>query len=785
MFKNYFKTALRNLSRNKFFATLNVFSLALGMSISLIFVALLSFLYRYDNFHPNRDKIYRITTHITDNESNPDYASAPVGIAEALHDNIPGIENIVRITRTLGGQVVYNNKEISLSGYFADEGFLTMFNFPLLHGDAKSALDKPNSIVITSTLAQKIFNSEDVVGEVISLEPYGDILITGVLADLPKNTHMSFEAIASFATLPIRAESWTKFLNSYVYIQLSDNATTNEIDKLLSKLGTEKYKSPKDKNTTFRLQSLNDIVPGPALNNAIGPSWDYISVAVFGLLTIIILVPACANYINLSISQSLRRMKEIGVRKVMGGQKKQIFLQFVMETCITMVLALGLAYLFFEVIRGEALEMIAEADILDLTPTILTFAGFIGFALLIGLIAGIVPALYFSKIAPVNALKGKEASPARGGLTIRKVVITAQFVLSLGFIMAVVIMMQQYRYSVNYDFGFDRKNILDVELQNADQQLFKNEFSKLSPVHAISMSSHVPGLGSDKGYIKNIGSQDSIEASSISIDENFIGNMKIELLFGRNFNNNAMENSRVIIVNEEFAKKLNKDDLLSAIDQSLILPNQGEVRIVGIVKNFHYASLRDPISSFYFTYNPDHFRYANVKMQSDNINKDVASMEAAWKIIGSDKAFIAQFLSNEISESYEFYFVLIKLWSFLGLMAITVACLGMLGTVVFTIKNRLKEISLRKVMGASPESLVFLLSKDFVFLMVISIIITTPVVYYLFENLLVSIQHYSVSIGPIEIIISVLIMLTLGLSTIISQTLRAANTNPVDNLKVE
>jgi putative ABC transport system permease protein len=631
-------------------------------------------------------------------------------------------------------------------------------------------------------------------GELALIEPFGEVMITGVAKNIPKNSNMTFEALVSFATITSHRgssftedeENWKNFYNSYTYLLLSENSTPAAVEEFLNKIATEKYKTDEFK-ASFELQRLDKIVPGPDLDNQLGYGWTYESMVLNGMFPLIILLAACTNYVSLAISQSLKRMKEIGVRKVMGGQKRQIFMQFVLESTIIMLLALMLSYFFFEIIRDEVLSIAGETHLVDLNPTPATFAGFIIFALLVGFVSGIVPAVHFSKIAPINALKGKEVqTKKRARFSIRKFVITTQFILSLAFIMAVVIVVQQYRYSVNYDLGFDQKNILNVDLQLADQQLVKNEFEKLSFIHTISMSSHALGAGAVPNiYVMEPEKSDSIEAGRMSVDENFIRNMGLTLLRGSNFTNDATQNSRLIIINEVFAKKLSQDDAYGAIDQVIILPDKREVRVIGIVKDFHYADLSSRIGNFFFEYAPKDFAYANLKLQSTNITQAFSEMEAAWKPLGKEDKFKAEFLADQIRDAYGVYFMIVKIWGFLGLLAITVACMGLLGTVVFTIRNRVKEVSIRKVMGASSESLVYLLSKEFMLLMVIASVITIPTMYFFMEWLLLTGQYYNVPIGAVEIIISVSIVLFLGMTTILSQTLKAANTNPVDNLRVE
>jgi putative ABC transport system permease protein len=323
-------------------------------------------------------------------------------------------------------------------------------------------------------------------------------------------------------------------------------------------------------------------------------------------------------------------------------------------------------------------------------------------------------------------------------------------------------------------------------LQNIDPQIFANEYAKLSTVKKVSLSSHVLGIGAaPEQYVKLSHGVDSLKTSSISINEGFISNMKLELLAGSDFSNNATENSRHIIINEELAKTLNPKDPFAALDRSLILPDGREVRIIGVLKNFHYSGLKELIKPFFFEYSADKFRYANLKLQSADLTSVLPALETIWKKIGGEGKFTSQLFSDEIKDAYSFYVTIMKLWGFLGVLAITVACLGLLGSVSFTTRKRFKEISIRKVMGASSKNLVLLLSKDFLILLVIATFITVPLVYFMFDYLLSTIQSYNIQIGIFKISISLVIVMVLGLTTIFSQTLKAANSNPVDNLRAE
>jgi putative ABC transport system permease protein len=351
--------------------------------------------------------------------------------------------------------------------------------------------------------------------------------------------------------------------------------------------------------------------------------------------------------------------------------------------------------------------------------------------------------------------------------------------------MSIVIVLNQYRHTMNYDFGFKKENVLDVELQGANPSIVKNEFSKLAPVQAISMSSHIVGTehaGTD--WVTDTHEKDSAEVFQIFIDENYLANLNLTLVAGSNFTGDS-SSLKHVIVNEEFLRRFKLAGPSEALNQTFILSDGSDVIVKGVVKDFHYLDLRAPIQSFFFRYDPTQWKYANVAISSTNIFADVSALESSWKKIGNGMRFEAKFFSDEIADAYSFYFSMIKICGFLGALAITISCLGLLGMVVFTVENRTKEVGIRKVMGATSAGVTVLLSKDFLKLMAISIMIAVPLTYLFFEKLYLNMQYYRAQVGILDVVISVVILLFLGLVTILSQTLRAARTNPVDTLRYE
>ena len=796
MLRSYFIIASRSLAKHKFFTVINVLGLAVGMSISLLFIAMVTFVATYDDFHAHGDRIYRIIskTNLRDKE----FARTPLPLAERLSHEYPGIEKVIRIDNNASGEAEFNNKQIPMEGFFVDADFLNVFSFPMKNGNASSALAKPSNLVITEAGAKRMFGSEEPVGKVIKLEKYGEFEITGLLKNPPKNSHLQFEILVPFQALEnfertqgfVSTEKRWANLNMYTYLLMPNGFSEDDLNGLTTfanKIAKTVYpKEESEFKATFKLQSLDDIAPGPDLAWEIGPVWDVPSFIFFGVLTLLILLPACFNYTNISISRALKRSKEIGLRKVVGGQRQQIFFQFILETVIVTLLALGLSFVIFTATRGEFTSMIVASEFLDLTPKTNTIFYFVGFAILVGLVAGAVPAIYFSKLNPVQALKSKSSSKASTGSFLRKSLVVVQFALSLGFIMAVAITAKQHVATLNYNFGFTKENILDIDLQGVDPNIFRNEFSKLSSIQTISMSSGVMGASMPMGaWIQKPEKKDSVEVMQMAVDANYLANLNLKLVAGKSFPDQPETREQFVIVNETFLKKLGISNAVEALDKSYTFPDAGELRILGVVKDFHYLDLRMPIESFVFRHDQGKFNYANMKIMSTDMQATFSEMERAWKSIAGERKFEARFFDDEIEEAYSIYYSMIKMSGFLGMLAITISCLGLLGMVVYATETRTKEIGVRKVMGASTRTIAVILSKDYVKLMLIAVVIATPLTYLFFDLLLFGSEQYPIGIGALEIVASILLMLILGVSTVLSQTVKAAKANPVDTLRYE
>ena len=444
IYRSYFQIALRNLARQKVFSFINILCLSIGMSVGLLALAVFVDIISVDNFQVHAKRIYRVTTHVDDKDEKIIYASSSAPLGEKLRDDVAGVEEVLRMARGFNPEVVEGpNAVIPLEGYYAEENFFNVFSFSLTEGNAREALRKPFSVVITQSTAKKLFRDAQVVGKVLEVKDLGNFEITGVVRDHPRS-HLTFEIIASFSTIASLEQQqkiqptlmdWGPVTNFYTYVLLDKDKALEDVTAVVDKAVSAQFGQEKKLKVTSGLQSLNDIATSE-LQNEIGLSYGYGILVVFLFLTLLVLLPACFNYANIAIARALKRAKEIGLRKISGGQSNHIFFQMVMETIILSLISLLGAMLIFLAIRDEFLGTMVAGGTrtldLEITPTV--FSIFLLFAVFTGVLAGVFPAAYFSKLNPIETLRNASKSGKLSKISIRKGLIVTQFALSLIFI---------------------------------------------------------------------------------------------------------------------------------------------------------------------------------------------------------------------------------------------------------------------------------------------------------------------------------------------------------------
>ena len=782
MLYNYVKVAFRNLYQFKYFSLINAFGLSLGMSVSLLLIALYSYVNNYDDFHERAGDVYAVTSTVNKGIEHIAFATAPVALADKLATEFHPADRVVAIVKEYQ-TVVTQTQDFTVKSYYASPDFFDVFSFEFERGSA-AALSQPGHVVLTAGTARKLFGDEDPLNKTLELTGGALFQVSGVVKDL-KRTHMNFDILMSYASLAQREgnfeQDWVEFPSQYIYVRMRQGASPEDLNQYLTASSSRIYKNSSSK-VSFDLRPLSGITVGPDLRNDIGEKWEASGFIMFAIFAALILLPACFNYANISIARAMRRAKEIALRKTVGGVRSQIFFQFITETVIISVISLVGALGIFVIIRQEFQSMLVAGSSLDfsLTPSLIFL--FLLFAIVTGILAGVFPALYFARMNPIDALKSRVATKA-SAFSVRKVLTVFQFVLSFGFILTLFAINRQYRYSMSFDFGFRKGQIVDVALQDVKREAFAATYGSLASVESMSHSSGVMAVSLSQAWLHDPG-HDSVMAAQMFVDRNYFGNLELTFLAGQSFPDEPWNRERYMIVNEEFLKSRKISSPQAAIGK-IYNADGHDLEVIGVLKNFHYAPLNYAVGNFVFRNDPSQFRFANLKVTGGDSYDVLSEFENVWKQFPTEKKFIARYFEDEMLESYDTYLVMLKIVGFLGLMAITISLLGLVGMVVYTSQSRTREVSIRKVMGADVRHMILLLSKDYLRMLAWAIVIGTPLTVLFLNALVPRLQHYHASISVLDVFLSMGVLVVFGVGTIVLETYKTAVANPAVVLKSE
>ncbi len=808
MLKNYFKTALRNLQRHKFFSIINIFGLAVAMSICMAIMMLVADQMMYDQHNTKRDRIYRVLSRqVNDNGQalgGIDNATSPMPLRDELLENYTGIEKVVRFKRGFGNSwLEFEDKDVNipLSGFFADPEALDVFEYELEYGDPATALVKPFSVVLTKQAARKLFKVENPLGLTVTVGADRVYTVTGVLKETSQKSHIVFEALASMSTVrslqtggQFRGdlENWTDFWNGWNYIVLKPGKPVTEVEKYLDQIYKKHISviaNPDAYKAKFVVQPLRKITPGTLTNNAIGPSLPWIFVYFLSGFALVILVTSCFNFTNLSIARSLTRAREIGVRKVTGAARWQIFTQFLSEAVVVSIMALVVAMVLLLIIKPLILELsFARAFKWDLQANYFVYGAFLFFAIVVGLLAGLFPATVLSGFQPIKVLKNLSDVKLFSRVKLRKALLVSQFALSLIFIISVIVMNNQLKLFIGKDHGFATEKNMIVRLNNTSAQRLKTELSKYNNIENVSAASHIPATGVTRGngFKKDLAEKEWTNLNLFSVDEDYLKNIEVKLVAGKFFapDNNA-SNKNFIVINGQALKALDYQTAMDAIGQEIIYQSDSTGKtIIGVVEDYNHSMLLNHIEPMALMFNPDEFSLVHVKYSGayDEAGKTV---EKAWSIVNPGLKIDYKDLGSEMRLFYDTVFGdAADILGFIAFLAIMISCLGLLGMATYTTESRIKEISIRKILGSSDRALVFLLSKGFLSILLIAIAIAVPAG-YLLNNMWLELIAYHVDVDIATILLGILFLIIFGGITIGSQTWRAIFINPVENLKNE
>lgn len=791
MLRNYLKTALRNLWKHKLFSFINVFGLASGMLVCLLAMISIKGAFDYDSFHPHPDRTYRILTDVTATTNDEQgFATTPLPLGEELKHNYPFVEEATRVIRNYG-EVTANRKQLPVVFSVVDPGFFRIFGFRLAAGQPAIA---PQTVVLTHQTANRFFGTANPVGKVMEHPDFGALTITGVFAENPIKSHLHFDMVVSMATRsgPVGQRSltdWKQYTQGYTYVLLKRGIPVETLNQALVSLAdrvTKGVRFTQEKGYTFRSQALTTLSPSREdLRNAtyeppIGKLETELAV---GLLTLLL---AAFNYINLTLARSLSRAREVGIRKVAGAVRWQLMGQFMAESVILSVLGLGLAYVMLQVIKPMPFvqEWLIGGVQWEQNGTV--WLVFILFSVATGLLAGLLPARVLSAFQPAQVLRSQTGLRVFRGLTLRKSLIVAQFSISLLAMISLLTMAQQQRYMATADYGFDREGVLTIPLNGLPPSRLSAQISELAGVEQVAATSALFG-GHGDGYQlirRQRTGGDSSAAHVFAADANLVPATGLTLLAGQNLPPSVADSaSRLVLVNEEAVRAFRLGEPGAAVGQTLWLNDSTEVRIAGVLKDFKFTTLVWKISPLILRYQPNQFRFLTVKVAGGNpqvIRDDIARI---WQRLNPYEPFAGlwydDFLDNRHSHTDDLNFMALLLS-----LALSIACLGLLGMVTYTTALRTKEVGVRKVMGASVGQVVWLLSWDFLRLLLIAGAVALPLGYLAGSYfLMVFAYHVTLGIGTLGFCFGT--MLLLGGLTIGWRTYRTAQTNPVTSLRTD
>jgi putative ABC transport system permease protein len=786
MIKNYIKIALRNIKKHKGYSFINITGLAIGMACCLLITIWVLDELSYDKFHENAATLYRV-------EENQDYSGrvfhvtvTPYPLAPALKDEIPEIIDATRYVYAGGLLFRYGDKAFFEDNIRAvDPSFFQMFTFPFLKGDKNTALNSPYSLVLSEKIAEKYFGDENPVGKVVSVNNTQEFTVTGVMKNIPHNSSLQFETVVPYEFLRKMGKTNEEFGSNsiWTFIQLQKDIAAEKANEKV--YGFIRKKIP---------ESVTSLLLMPYTRIHLHEYFGYIKepgaiqyVYIFSIIALFVLLIACINFMNLSTARSANRAKEVGLRKVVGASKSHLIRQFFGESVLFSFIALVFAVIIVNLLLHAFSTLAAKELSWKVTGIGSVLAGLLLITLFTGLVAGSYPALLLSAFQPVKVLKGNVKSGA-GGSRFRKILVVAQFSLSILLIIGTIVVYKQLNYMKNKKLGWDKEHLVYIPLRTDDikksYEVLKTELAKDPKVLGITGTDQLPSyIGSNSGGA-NWDGKDPNQKLLIgfnAVDFGFIETLKIEMREGRSFSRDFPSDlDKAFIVNEEVAKIMRKESVVG--ERFSFIGKQGS--IIGVMKNFHYQPVQNKIEPLAITLSPDDIRYLLIRIPPERISASLKYIENTWKRIIPNYPFEYRFLDENLDRMYRAEERMGSLLKYFAVLAVFIACLGLFGLASFTAEQRTKEIGVRKVLGAGVSQITILLCREFLMLVLLANVIAWPAAYLVMQNWLKS-YAYRTSLDLFTFAAAMAAALVIAFLSVSFQAIRAATANPVDSLRYE
>ncbi len=805
MLKNYLKLALRNMRKYKSYSFINIFGLSIGIACCILILAYIGYEFSFDGYHKNADNIYRVVSQQVAMGKTRELAISPAPVGATLVKDYPEGLDSARFMPTVKRIFIYEDKSFFQEGViYADQSVFNVFSFDMIEGDPATALEVPFTMVITEKTAQKYFGDENPVGKIMNWDNKFDYRITGVVKDPPPNSHFTFSVLASFATLikyDARLGSW-RGASFQTYLLMQDNTDLKEFDLKIAAFN-EKYLAPmfKEMGTEVKtwLQPLKSIHLHSHLEYELGVNSDIKVITVFSTIAFVILLIACINFMNLATARSSGLAKEVGLRKVLGAERRKLIFQFLGEsfvfTFFSLLLAIVLAQLFLPYFR-----FLTGRDIgLNFLQSPFLYLGLVGIVLFVGLIAGSYPAFFLSAFSPVLAIKGMMQHGSKGKL-FRSLLVVFQFAISIILIIGTLIIFNQQTYLKDKNLGFDKDNTLVLILHNEYVRLglesFKNEVLKINGVASAGSTSMVPG----EGYLFNTGTRpegfaqdQTFRMEHFLVDYGYLDSLKINVTKGRGYSQEILtDKTNAIMINETAAAKLEWDDPVGRIiDINWYDTTRPSKKIIiGVFADIHQRSLYSVVEPTFIQYISDEgpienrARRLTLHLEAKDTAGTLNQIEGLWKETYPHIPFYYFFLDEFFLSQHRAEEKLGGIFRAFAILAVLIGCVGLFGLVSFMAEKRTREIGIRKVLGSPVRSIVALLCRQFLFLVIISNVIAWPVAFLVGKKWLQKFP-YAVDIKLSIFIITAMLTFVLALITVGYKSLKAARANPVDTLRYE
>jgi putative ABC transport system permease protein len=789
MIKNLLKTAFRHIRKHLGYSLLNILGLTLGISSALFLVIYVSDELSYDRYNENADRIYRVSSKITETDDQFTWIVAQIPFGPQVVQDYPEVQSFVRFINMPRALYKYEDKEyVEESFYYVDSTLFDIFTYKVIRGEVKSAIKDPNKIVLTETVAARYFGDSDPVGKTITTGN-NTFEVTGVIEDVPDNSHFRFDAVAARNNLPKQIGSWGNF-GVFTYLLFPEGFDVKTFETKMQGMYDAHMKTifgPLNINIEYILEPITRIHLYSTAQGEPEPTGSINYVYIFGIIAIFLVLIAAMNYMNLATARSANRAREVGMRKVAGSYRSTLIAQFLSESLVLTIISLVVSIILLIVLLPRFNLLSGKSFDLSILYSPVVIVSVLAVILIAGIFGGSYPAFFLSRFSPVTVLKGEVIHGSAGSL-FRKILVVIQFTISVVMIVCTLVVFRQLNYMKNMDQGFDQKNVLSLQLnQNMVRKypVLKHELLESDDIKYVTSTNTPIGEGSGK-VIFNMETDQGMAQRGINfavVDHDFVEALGIKIIKGRDFQQDMPSDTLLaVVVNETLAKRLG---WVEAIDKKVQLGDGAQInaRVIGVMKDYHQTGMYNEIESLMLVYR-ELGNIIYIKLSGDNTEQALNFIETRWKEVFPDQPFSYTFLTDRFSNQFEADEKRGLIFTMFTILAILIACLGLFGLSSYMIEHRTKEIGIRKVFGADEGVIVRLISKDFLILIAISIVIAIPVAYYFMSNWLEN-YVYRTNIGVMLLFLAALLTVIITFITISFKAYQAAILNPANSIRTE